>query len=101
MPRRFRKKPVEVEAVRLTEDNIGEVADWCKGVERPISVALDLLTLHGWTTATPGDYIVKSPLGDFYPCVRDVFEACHEEVAASDNPGALLGFESPIDQGKP
>ena len=27
-----RKKPVEVEAYKLTEDSAGMLADWCKGL---------------------------------------------------------------------
>lgn len=88
-PRKFRKKPVEVEAVRLTTENAHEVAGWCGGAVRPNMMNLtpfevDLRTNNGWVEAKMGDYIVKSPLGDFYPCSADVFEACHEPVPPTE-----------------
>lgn len=87
-PQRWRKKPVEVEAFRLTEFNGGAVAAWCNGTlrggpsggSRGGSVIID--TLEGRMSAQPGDYVLKGVKGEFYPCKPDIFEATYEAVSA-------------------
>lgn len=100
---RFRKKPVEVEAVQLrwstwnevceftldtiSEDNPArnitaeEASDTC-GEEGPEYIAFDVTTTHGETaTVRHGDWIIPdSKPGTFYPCKPDVFEATYEPV---------------------
>ena len=33
--KKYRKKPVEIEAMRLTDENVGAVAEWCGGKAAP------------------------------------------------------------------
>lgn len=82
MKRRFRKKPVEIEAMQFTEDNaaavnafIGEAGYAYSGPE-----CCRIQTLEGTMYASPGDWIIKGVKGEFYPCKPDVFEATYEEV---------------------
>lgn len=85
-PKRYRKKPVEIEAVKITESNIAAVAVWCKGfqvVARDLSstpVALTIPTLEGNMRAEMGDYIIRGVEGEFYACKRRIFEKTYEEV---------------------
>lgn len=87
-PERFRKKPVEVEAVRVDAedyDGMCEIVRWCGG--RAVGaeddngqhvIAID--TLEGTMFADPGDWIIKGIKGEFYPCKPDIFDATYERV---------------------
>ena len=80
-----RKKPVEVEAYKLTEDNAGIVSDWCKGllVKRAdnFEPMIQIMTLEGVMTARQGDYIIKGVAGEFYPCAPGIFEKTYEVIS--------------------
>lgn len=79
-----RKKPVEVEAHKLTQDNAGILADWCKGllIKRGdnFEPSIQIMTLEGVMTARKGDYIIKGVAGEFYPCAPDIFNKTYEIV---------------------
>lgn len=75
---RVRKKPVEVEAFQLTEDNARMLANWCKGLL--VSNNIQILTLEGVMTARQGDYIIKGVHGEFYPCAPAIFEKTYEVI---------------------
>lgn len=87
---RYRKKPVEIEAIQWTGSNQAEIADFM-GTSPVFEDAPDgsargdavrLRTIHGddaW--ARPGDWIIPEiAAGRFYPCKRAVFEATYEEI---------------------
>ena len=86
----FRKKPVVIEAVRCSPENVDRVALWCGGrVRREFSpvdptdvyTALDIPTLEGVMTANTyhgGDWVIRGVKGEFYPCKPDVFDATYE-----------------------
>lgn len=98
---KFRKKPVEVEAMQLVGDNadIHAVYLWVESNsqgsfdpdddELPGSgVSIDpatgfmlIATLEGIMQAKPGDWIIRGVQGEFYPCKPDIFEATYEPVA--------------------
>lgn len=92
--KKYRKKPVVIEAMRLTVKTVDEVAAWCGGRvirdEKPsdptdVYVALQIPTLEGvmvGETHSGGDYIIRGVQGEFYPCKPDIFEATYE--ASSD-----------------
>ncbi|MDY0891868.1 hypothetical protein [Frigoribacterium sp. CFBP9030] len=101
-PTKFRKKPVEIEAMQLTRTNVDEVASWCGGqvirLAKPsdpsdVYIALDIPTLEGKMRADTfhsstysggeyhgGDYIIRGVQGEFYPCKPDIFAATYEPV---------------------
>ena len=60
----FKKKPVIVEAVRLT---------------RPIIIK----TLEGDMAGEVGDWLITGVKGEQYPCKDDVFRMTYEEVIDS------------------
>ena len=76
--KRYRKKPVVVEAVQLTEENFNEAEEWCDGC--PVTDGVLIFTLEGDMRASIGDYIIKGVKGEFYPCKPDIFEATYEEA---------------------
>lgn len=78
---RYRKKPVEIEAVRWTGENLEEIKEFAKGaLVRRGSVGIAIDTLEGRMRADKGDYIIKGIAGEFYPCKPDIFKATYEEV---------------------
>ena len=87
---KFRKKPVEIEAMRFHEDVAREpetIAKWCGGrvvnnLGHPSGrVALAIPTPEGEMTAQYGDWIIRGVQGEFYPCKPDIFDQTYEPVA--------------------
>jgi hypothetical protein len=70
MPK-FRKKPVVIEAERLTE-------------------AREIETMEGTLTGRPGDWLITGVKGEIYPCADDVFRATYE--AADPEAQRALGL---------
>lgn len=81
MPQQFRKKPMVIEAVLWTGENIKEVFDFM-GWENSHNVSdrMVIHTLEGDVTANAGDYIIKGVKGEFYPCKPDIFAATYDLV---------------------
>ena len=88
MPK-FRKKPVTIEARKLTEANALECAAWCGGLlhrapkpsdHTDVAIWIDIPTLEGTMKADRWDWIIKGVQGEFYPCKPDIFEATYEPV---------------------
>jgi hypothetical protein len=89
--RRYRKRPVVVEAVRLTEDNAVAVADWvsdhgthCDQFPERLLIG----TLEGEMSAPLGWWVIRGVAGEFYPCEPKIFEASYEP--ATDDGGPVL-----------
>jgi hypothetical protein len=78
--KRYRKKPVVIEAVQLDEDNIEAVAEWCEAAAVG-DQGVYINTLEGQMRAGFGDWIIRGVKGEFYPCKPDIFAATYEEVA--------------------
>jgi hypothetical protein len=81
----YRKKPVEIEAHRITVFNIDWIAGWCGGkILREAAAAkyrmIQIPTLEGSMLADVGDWIIKGVKGEFYPCKHEIFEMTYEEV---------------------
>ena len=104
---RFRKKPVEVEAVQwdgTNEDVLalwgapfhqtdalawsydhgayvlpsGRLASTGEGSTRPGCLIIE--TLEGDHLARPGDWIIRGVQGEHYPCKPEIFAATYDEV---------------------
>lgn len=88
---RFRKKPVEIEAMGpLTPDNRDSIATWCNGKAeekklpgpgRGVTQGVLIHTLEGDMSAAYGDWIIRGVQGEFYPCKPDIFAATYEPVS--------------------
>lgn len=81
---RFRKKPVEIEAVQYTVESCREIHDWIGMEHEPgdesCRAGIFIDTLEGLMTADLGDWIIRGVKGEFYPCKPDIFEATYEPV---------------------
>lgn len=81
----YRKRPIIIEAVQLTEDNIDALLKFCgdKIKSHPLTGVV-IETLEGNMLASKGDYIIKGVNGEFYPCKPDIFEKTYEEVGSPE-----------------
>ena len=84
MPKRYSKRPVVIEAVQWTGDNIDEL---CKLEDFRLNYTLidgqlGVYSLEGIMWASVGDYIIRGIRGEFYPCKPDIFKETYEEVKA-------------------
>lgn len=82
MPR-FRKKPVEIEAIQWDVTLDAESALESMGCNYGICGNNDYLiieTLEGNMQVAPWDWIIKGVAGEFYPCKPEIFEQTYEPV---------------------
>lgn len=81
---KYRKKPVVIEAVQYTGNNINELWDVFGAGEiyGPTEKNLDpfINTLEGTMTVSVNDYVIKGVQGELYPCKPDIFEATYDKV---------------------
>lgn len=68
---RYRKRPVEVEALQWTGDNISDI---CKFIGKSVGEVLVEMV------ASKQDFIIKGVNGEFYPCKPDIFEKTYEQL---------------------
>jgi hypothetical protein len=87
--KRFRKRPVEIEAIHLdNKTSPDDAARWCGGhvaipagehyTGGPLVVEID--TLEGVMAARKGDWIIRGVQGEFYPIKADILEQTYDEV---------------------
>jgi hypothetical protein len=93
---KYRKKPVAIEAIQYTGDNLKQVIDftgkhpkfdeWYKSFEdfrthvHNDRHVVKIFTLEGVMEAIPGDYIIKGIAGEFYPCKPEIFLQTYEKI---------------------
>jgi len=96
---KFRKKPVEIEAMRFDPDDpdaLVVLLQWVQdnGGEFLLTVnesfefaELEIRTLEDGKdgrakhVASPGDWIIRGVQGEFYPCKPDIFDETYDAVA--------------------
>lgn len=108
-PERFRKKPVEVEAMQWdgTCASVREICEWARSHPDPLAPdepwvdytyqrsgdgelvvnEVQCHTLEGPLNVSAGDWIINGVAGEFYPCKPDIFEATYEPVGAGGGDG--------------
>lgn len=82
------RKPFEVEAVQVTEDNIGAVKEWCQGAldadPRPfIKVKVARALNERQTKAYPGDWVLYAGTG-FKVYTEKAFHRTFEVAVGTD-----------------
>lgn len=97
---KYRKKPVVIDAVQLTESSIYEVYTFVYGEPRldcrmaedrwddyvkiVIEKGMNIKTLEDGSdgrakhVATIGDFVIKGVAGEFYPCKPDIFKKTYD-----------------------
>jgi len=80
--RKYRKKPVVIEAIKWDGNNYLQMDDFIGSNNNLYTKnkKLNIVTLEGTMTANIGDYIIKGVEGEFYPCKPDIFHKTYEEV---------------------
>jgi hypothetical protein len=94
---RYKKKPVDIEAIQYTGDNLKQIIDftgkhpnfdkWFSSFEeyrthvRNDRNVFKIFTLEGVMEASPGDYIIKGIHGEFYPCKPEIFLKTYEKIS--------------------
>lgn len=96
-PRKFRKKPVTIEAMQwdgtdecavwitawvLNNEGVAsyQCADACDGTANTHHLVIE--TLEGGMLANAGDWVIRGVAGEFYPCKPEIFAATYEEQDA-------------------
>lgn len=79
-----RKKPIEVEAVQWTGDNLAELRKIDGVATIYFGDDIKIETLEGVITASIGDYIIKDMQGKLYSCKPEIFEQTYEEVIENE-----------------
>lgn len=84
MVMKVRKKPVEVEAVQWTGENLEEIIKFCgkylSFIKGDSQTFMYTQTLKGFHRVSLGEYIIKDIKGEFYPCKPDIFEMTYERI---------------------
>lgn len=93
---KYRKKPIEIEAVQWDGRQVIGAPIWFLDAWRIANNAatlpavggifrvgdkIHIFTLEGTMEASPGDWIIRGVKGELYPCKPDIFEATYDPVA--------------------
>jgi len=84
--KKYRKKPIEVEAIQWTGHNRNEVELFAGkslilGHDLGVFLGcLEIPTLEGIMKAQAGDWIIRGIKRELYPCKADIFAATYDEV---------------------
>jgi len=87
MIKKYRKKPLVIEAMQFTPKNREQVFRFIYSDLSEDAVAgflvmnlpLVIETLEGDMTVNYGDYVIKGIQGEFYPCKPDIFLETYED----------------------
>lgn len=91
---RYRKKPVEIDAVQFTRDlalkmfageasgpfGLNASGDYHLGRGEVYRAWISIETLEGVMRADLDDWIIKGVKGELYPCKPDIFAATYETI---------------------
>ena len=76
---KYRKKPVEVEAIQW-DGTMLELVGFAGENVLVTPNYVYIRTLEGDMRLSQGDYIIKGIQGEFYSCKPDIFHATYEKV---------------------
>ena len=105
MIKKYVKKPLQIEAIKLTNENAEKCVEWCSGMYNKTFETsrnndklvkenlegIDIITEEGVMLARIEDYIIKGINGEFYPCKSDIFEKSYKELS-NENHKELEGI---------
>ncbi len=82
MSRRYRKKPVEIDAIYYDggSESLVQAAAFLGEyfIDSGSNGEIFIETLEGDIRASVGDWIIKGVVGEFYPCRADIFAQTYE-----------------------
>lgn len=91
-------KPDPVTAVKVTVENMEEVADWCGGGAYPKNAVpfIAVPALVEFRSAFVGDYVLRNELtGKFYPLSAETFERRFDKVEVKETVTCRCGKPHP------
>lgn len=97
---KYTRKPFSIDAIRVTEENLEEVAQWCGGEihkyngKRFIKVDVNRPLTEKQTKAFAGDWVLKAGTG-FKVYQHKAFQHCFDKVAEESKQDELP-FEKPV-----
>lgn len=121
MPR-YRKKPVEIEAVLYNGNHdtgfmgvmgahFVDFPKWLEESQIPYSfdkpsegkwmvveTGIMIGTLEGHHIGSPGDYIIKGIVGEIYPCKPDIFHNSYQMIVTENELMNILSWDSDPDE---
>lgn len=78
---RYVKKPLPIEAIQWTGDNFSDVAAFLDSTPPQLENGDILIyTLEGVMHAPISSYIIRGIAGEYYPCIKSVFERSYERI---------------------
>jgi hypothetical protein len=87
--RKVHRKPVEVQSVHATVENIPEIVDWIVGQGFAATLGegqLIIQTIEAPATVRPGDYVVYEPSEGFVKVDADVYAATYDDPEQEERP---------------
>ncbi len=97
--RKYKKKPIEVEACQLTHESVAEIIDWSKGKIKAelvdclnpyVRIRVVVVTSTGNHEAVEGDWIVKGINGEFYAIPEKRFFQLYDKVATNESSNGVI-----------
>lgn len=81
MIKKYKKRPVTIEAIQFTGYNYQEIKEFVGDSYRldRLNASPYICTLEGDMLISPTDYVIKGVKGEFYPCRADIFLETYEE----------------------
>jgi len=89
---KYRKKPIEIEAIHFIDDNKEYVYHWASEIQQNINISVEgdnmpcliVPTLEGDMICSLGDYLIVEPFPTdwrkIYPCKEEIFNKTYEKV---------------------
>lgn len=89
---KYIKKPIEVEAVKFTLENMNQVYSWASSLQNNVQPwtdekgepALIVPTIDGDMICSLGDYLIREPFPTdwrkLYPCKAEIFEKTYDRI---------------------
>ena len=86
---KYRKKPLEVDAIHYNGDNFSEILEFYKSLVGPVDMdeyivqeddEIAIYTQKGWTPVAADEWIIRGINGEFYICTDDVFQKTYDSV---------------------
>jgi len=97
--KRYRKKPVVIEAVQYKKGRIGDTLDFVPQdliYYSPKENEYYIRTLEGDHQCSEGDYIIKGVAGEFYPCKENIFLQTYDFVEQSGEKKKNINVEETL-----
>ena len=82
MIKKYKKRPVTIEAIQFTGYNYQEIKDFAGDSYKldKVNASIYIHTLEGDMRVSHTDYVIKGVKGEFYPCKADIFLETYERV---------------------